>query len=166
MQATQIEPAVWASEQWKRLTPQQRVWVLKFIVSDDPIASTRTAYPTATDKSVKCMSYELRKNPGILSALDFYNGKTDLEIDLDEIQKQIDAAEPGSIAATKLIALKASLKRGVKPTSEEPETKSQATDGASPKFNVGDICVQDGKKYRVTSIDVNGKPLTADEVEL
>jgi hypothetical protein len=168
--ATQTEPVIsWnvmqASETWKRLTPQQRVWVLKFIASDDSIAATRMAYPTATDKSVKCMSYELRKNPGIVAALDFYNGKTELELDLEEIQKQIDAAEPGSIAATKLIALKASLKRGVKSTVEEPDTKSKATDEASPKFKVGDICVQDGKKYRVTSIDANGKPLTADEVE-
>jgi hypothetical protein len=161
--ATQTEPISWdvmqASETWKRLTPQQRVWVLKFIASDDSIAATRTAYPTATDKSVKCMSYELRKNPGIVAALDFYNGKTELELDLEEIQKQIDAAEPGSIAATKLIALKASLKRGVKSASEEPK----ATD-ESLASKIGDIVLVDGKKHRVTAVDENGKPTDGEPI--
>jgi hypothetical protein len=168
--ATQIEPTVsWdvmqASEPWKRLTPQQRIWFVHFIASDDSVAATRIAYPTATDKSVKCMSYEMLKRPAIIAALDFYNGKSDLEIDLDEIQKQIDAADPGSIAAQKLIALKASLKRGLKAASEEPETKSKATDESKSLVSqIGDIVLVDGKKHRVTAVDEHGKPTDGEPI--
>jgi hypothetical protein len=56
------------------------------------------------------------------------SGKSEHELDLEEIQTHLDHAEPGSVAAQRLLALKNSLKRGIKPERDPEEAAEPAAE--------------------------------------
>jgi hypothetical protein len=103
MATAQPTPVAWeqfrTSHEWRALSPARKVWVAEFIVGSDAFAATRKAYPKAKDKSARCMTYQLRKNPEIVAALEFYQGGLNREMLISEVRAQLRAAEPGSIAA-------------------------------------------------------------------
>ena len=57
---------------------------------------------------------------------------------------------------------------GIVPVSRSAaETVAEQAESSVPaetRFKVGDICVRDGKKYRITRVDENGQALSGDEL--
>jgi hypothetical protein len=160
-EATHACEAMRASEPWKRLTVQQRAWVTAYVSNGgDHLAATRTAYRCSSEKTAQCMSYEVRKHPDIVETL-FY-AKSDRERLILIVETNLKSAAPGSVAASHFTAQLKSLLCD-EPNKAEPTPENENPDH---RFKVGDICVQNHQTYRVTSIDANGQPLTADEVTL
>lgn len=136
-----------ASPEWANLTTQQRVWVTVYLATGgSALTATKVAYPKAkSEKNSRVMSYELAKNSRILAALSVAAGKfvpekteTERLAEGEErqrkslirtVQKQLDAAEPGSIAAQKfsdqLERLKIGVKRG--PYNKADKVKAEQT---------------------------------------
>jgi hypothetical protein len=179
--ATQPMPMSWeqftASHVWNALSPARKCWLTAYVANGgDALDATRQAYPTATEKSIRCMSYELRKAPEILDAIEFYNGGVTREVLMAEVREAIRKAEPGSVAHQKLLAQRERLAIGIKTgphvvdDDDDAPEDSQPTSEASPtKFFVGQLVNErgpDGVLHtgRVTVIDSEGKP-TIKEVD-
>jgi hypothetical protein len=154
---------------YQSLSPKMKSWASAYIQTFldfgkfDAHWATQQAYQCGSDENSRTFGYQMEGNKKVKALVRLFlnSGKTELEIDLAEIQKAIDAAEVGSVAHQRLLALKMSLKRGSKPAEPEPEPEA-----VTPVVcQVGDLVTQNGQKYLVTSIDANGSPLTADEVQ-
>ena len=143
-----------ASKEYLSLTSGQRKWVDIFIKTSDANRATREAYGATDDSYVAMFTKKIETSPRIIAALDLCFARSPRERFLRDLQNDI-ARSTGiaRIEARRLFAKVAGLD-GL--PSAEPDRR----------FNVGDICIQDGKKYRVTSIDADGQPLTAAEVTL
>jgi hypothetical protein len=165
--------ALRASAEWRALSAQQRVWLTEYLTNGgDPIAAARVAYPDAKAKSQVAMSYQIPKSPALMDALTWWrwrdarNSRVEM---IALIRQQIAKAEPGSVAATKLVSM---LKTLTQQSADDTEAKLETADSylietaaQDQQFSIGDIVVQDGQRYRVTSVDERGRPLTADEVQ-
>lgn len=133
-----------ASHEWRALSLPRRVWVTAYLSNGgDIFAATRTAYPDATEKSSRCMAYELRKAPEIVAALEFYHGGVTREVLLAEVRAAIRKAKPGSVAHQKLLAQLERLVIGIKfgwqevDDQDEPETDSiESAETTSPAQQV------------------------------
>ncbi len=174
--AVQPKPMSWecftASPYWNSLSPSRQAWVTAYIANGgDFLAATRIAYPKATEKSSRCMAYELRRTPEILDAIEFYHGGVTREVLLSEVQSAIRKAEPGSVAHQKLLAQKERLALGIKlgphtvdDDDDEPEDSQPTVEASSTTFHVGQLVNErDGAGVlhtgRVTAIDSEGKPV-------
>jgi hypothetical protein len=149
---------------WKRLTSQRKVWVAAFLTMGDALVATRMAYHCKSEKNARCMTYELRKHKDIVACLEFFKGPITRDEFMLELKETIQRAEPGSVAQVRAQSLYARLAYGDSTRPRAPQ-RSKSSSDAPAKFKVGDICVQDHKTFRVTSIDADGKPMTAEEVE-
>jgi hypothetical protein len=169
--------------EFRRLTRKQAGWVSTYIQGYletgifDSLAATKATYECCSLASFQALGSHLKSQPKIKAVVDLFLGSAhrDIAFDLLEIQRAIDAADPGSIAAQRLIILKARLKHGLRATvknpaeapAPQPETSTPQSDPApspdpesheSRRFKVGDIVTQDGERYRITAVDENGKP--------
>jgi len=168
--ATQIKDAetadvFHASREYVRLTAKQRAWLDIFIFTRDAVLATKTAYNAASDTYARLLAHQIEANSRIRAALNVYQGRSEQEIFLADLQETIRRAPKGSVAQVRAQALYARMKFGVSTPDSDHEPVAPTAASESPlRFQVGEICLQDGKQYRVTSIDVNGQPLTADEV--
>jgi hypothetical protein len=151
------------STAWAALTESQKVFVTEFVATGSALLATKAGYHAKSDANARVLSYELAKNPTIVAALDVAAGKvkTDREILIEEVRRQLRAAERGSVAASKFSAQLERLLLGGK---LEVEEKPNA-EAPKPRLKVGDICVQSGQKYRVTAVNEDGQPIAADEVD-
>jgi hypothetical protein len=159
----QIENPTWdvvlASKMWRKLSAQRRVFLTAYVANgEDAIAATRTAYPKANDKSVVCMSYELRKHPDIVAALDLWRGN-DLQQLLEQVRVNLAAAKPGSVAAQRLLAQKERLLGLDGAVSAEP------SEAPRRKYKIGDSVTQAGHTGRVLAIDTDGQPTQVEEIQ-
>jgi hypothetical protein len=86
------------------------------------LPATKAVYVGRSDENLRIRGYHLRKNPKVKAIVGLFlnAGKRDIDLDLEEIQKHLDAAMPGSVSAQRLLSMKMSIKRGIQP--EEPET--------------------------------------------
>lgn len=137
-----------ASREWSALSPARKSWVTEYINCGDAFAATRTAYPTATEKSVRCMAYELRKNSDIVAALEFYHGGITREVLIAEVREAIRCAEPGSVAHQRLLSQLERLVFGM----NDPEGAAQEPSVQS--FPIGAVIFQDGKTYQVKAEEI------------
>ncbi len=158
------------SPEWVRLTPPQRVFVVEFLATGSAFLATKVGYRAKSEKNSRVLSYELAKNPFIVAAVDVATGRvrSEREILISEVQRQLKAAETGSIAATKLTAQLERLILGGQqeelddePANEvEPSSNSQKTIVAK----VGDIVLVNGVQHRVSVVDENGRPTEGEPV--
>ncbi len=159
-----------------RLTERQKLMIETYITSGaDKTLSVLTAYHVKDRETARKMSYESFSRPGVIQVLNAYWGVTPFEAFKQDVERAV-RNKSLSVAQIRALELQARL-NGWSSTNlpnlhghDEPDAESKiettATSEVSPeRFQVGDICFQDGQKYRVTSIDANGQPLTADEVQ-
>jgi hypothetical protein len=156
-----------ASAAWQRLSAPRRVFVTALIASDckDAHGAVRVAYPNVADESVRVLASQLKNNPKIAAALNVWKPK-DTRLELIELtEAHLAKAEPGGVAAQRLLAQLTQLKLKHVPAPEvEPESEP-APVGRPRKFKVGEFCVQDGQKFEITKIDSDGKIVDAREIE-
>jgi hypothetical protein len=140
---------------------KQRRWLEALIESNfDYAAATSTAFDCSTHRNTVLYSYSVRRQPHIIAALNVYLGKSEREIDLEEVERHLRKAEPGSVAAQRLIAAKLRLKYDLKPeVIDEPQSAAPAVH----RFHVGDIAIRaDRTKLRVTAVDDEGRVTEGD----
>jgi hypothetical protein len=96
--------------------------------------------------------------------------KSPLALQLEELQRHLDACKPGSTAAQQLIATKHSLLRRMnadeddapEPAASKTEPVTQPAPVAPHRFKVGETCIVNGKPYTVTKVDDEGKALAGE----
>src|ERR1700680_3246574 len=134
-------PEAWtrleSSPQWRALTDSQRIWVTQFLATGNALSATRAGYKTKSEANNRVLSYELAKNKSIVAALDVATGKiipvkSEREILIETVRKQLRAAEKGSIAASKFTAQLERLQLGGKSDEVESDT------GEAPKTSASD----------------------------
>ena len=139
--------ALTTSMPWKRLTLAQKVFVKAYILNDgNALDAARKAYPEASAVSIRSMGWEVRHNPKVVAALDWWTGKDDRARLIELVKKQIESAEAGSVAASRLLAQLERLTVGAS-IGRPPEPK----DG-EPTFAIGTVLEQNGVRYRVEAI--------------
>jgi hypothetical protein len=153
--------ALHTSKEYLALTDKQKVWVNTFIETSDPKRATVEAYGGDTSPEYRAMlCRKIQTSPRILDVLDVWFGVSSRDKFLRTLEADIKTLQGvAKIQALKLYARAA----GILDDSDDVES---AAIEPEHKFSVGDICVQSGLKFRVTSIDLDGKPLTAEEVIL
>jgi hypothetical protein len=153
---TMSKEAFQASKEYLALTEKQRVWVDAFVDSQDAGQATVLAYGDNPDSAYRAMlTRKVETSPRVIAALDLFYGRSPKEKFIRDLQ--LDIARAKGVARVEGRRLYARVTGLI----------DSAPDAAvEHRFNVGDICIQDGRKYRVTSIDAHGHPLTADEVTL
>ena len=155
-----------ASPCWSRLSPQQKSWVVVYIATGgDPVQATSFAYRCSSPKNARCLSYEIRKSEAVVEALNFWAGKSERDLILEQVRENLRNSEPGSIAAAKFMAMRIQLTGLTEPAAKPPAVDCGTLDPEPTRFKVGDICIQDGTNYRVTKVDAVGKILEAEEIE-
>jgi hypothetical protein len=97
------------------------------------------------------------------------SSKPPLALQLEELQRYLDACKPGSTAAQQLLATKHSLLRRTAPDEDDappPPVKlgpvTQSAPAAPHRFKVGETCIVNGKPYTVTKVDDEGKALAGE----
>jgi hypothetical protein len=159
-----------------RLSPKQAVWVLTYVQGYldtgifDPLAATKASYDCANEESARTFGYQLISHPKILIAMNRFFGDSPEQSFLNQVEqacfnKKLSVAQ---VDALKLYGeLRGWTGRRNRAVEEDEPVLDGGTAEASPKprFKVGDICLQDGQKFRVTSLSPDGEPLTATEIE-
>ena len=157
------------------LTVRQSVWVLVYVQHFldteicDPVAATLAAYECKSEEIARTLSYQIQSSKSMRAVLARFFGEDVEEVQHDgerakvlrKVRKHLAAAEPGSVAAQRLVAQEERLVLGGKVSAPEEEDATVPAVTAQ-RFSVGDICVQNGQRFRVTSVDPNGTPLTAE----
>jgi hypothetical protein len=114
------------------LSVRQGIWVLSYVQHFldtgicDPMPPTKMAYKCKSDETARSFGYQVQANPKIRLVLHRFFGdnsqhaiaKTDRERLIATIRKQLRAAEPGSIAASRFVA---QLERLLLGESDQPE---------------------------------------------
>ena len=170
---------------WSALSTRRKLWVTAYLSNGgDIFAATRTAYPDATEKSSKCMAYELRKNSEVLAAIDFYQGGPSLQEQIASVQETIRQAPAYERAnAQRLLAeltgLLAPSKFKTKPVKSPDESPvldvgtfdDPKTDTSPTKFFVGQLVNQRDTATgilhtgRILAVDDEGQPTQIETVE-
>jgi hypothetical protein len=146
------------STEWRALTVKQQKWLIVYLYTNDALAATKSAFSCATESNAKCLSREMQKHRAIIAALNAWNGKSEREIALDELRRNIDSSEPGSVACAKFYMKW--LKMKFESDSEaETEAATSGVDLTQPY--VGKIVSQNGHDFRVTAVKIT----SADPVE-
>jgi hypothetical protein len=168
-----------ASAPFKKLTRQQKVWVLEYLSNgQDAIAAARVAYPSALPHSQVCISYQVCQSPLVQDALEFWKWRSPRETLIAICRQQLKAAEPGSTAATTLTVQLERLSLGVKGTNkahfvdpDAPGAESEVDESEpAPKFKTGDRITQRDLETGVEhvgivrSLDADGLPAEIEEV--
>jgi len=163
------------------LKPRPAEWVKlylqEFIQTGifDHNAATKVVYPSPIPVRMRSTAHRLRNDPKVKAVVKFFmdSAEGNLAADLAEIQKHLDACEPGGIAAQQLLRLKNSLKRrarleGIDTEPEAPQVQA-APPSAEPifprRYQVGEVVPQKGVMYKITAVDENGQPTAATNVE-
>jgi hypothetical protein len=137
----------------------------------DSTAATKASYVCKGAEGYRTLGCQIRSARKVQAVVQLFldSAHRDIVFDLAEIQRHLDACEPGGIAAQQLLRLKNSLKRRGRIEGTEPENpKPQAPTPVATtphRDNIGDIVLHEGAKYRVTAVDENGKATSGDEVE-
>jgi hypothetical protein len=156
------------SECFLTLSQKQRMWLSIYVDTGDAWFATQLAYQCKTPEIAKRLSFKVKRSPKIRRALAEFRGDTrDPRADLiEKVERNLVAAEPGSVAAQRLLFQLERLKLTVEPVAPDPKPEPKRL-GRPRKtiFKIGDICVQRGQKFRVTAVDDAGQPTEAVEVE-
>jgi hypothetical protein len=79
----------------------------------DPVAATQAAFTSANLNVCRATTWRVKRHPQMKTVLDLFvnSKKSPQELALEEMQRHLDAAEPGSVAAQRLLATKHALLR-------------------------------------------------------
>lgn len=92
------------TEEFKSLTPKQKLFVQTYIASNyDRVVSIQTAFGCKNEKSARCFSYAVLKHPKIIAVMNIHFGTDPREEWLRMLER---AAMRKDISATQLLAIK------------------------------------------------------------
>jgi hypothetical protein len=131
--------------------------------------ATVTAFKCATRRIARVRSCAIRKSPFVRAALALLLGKAETDLVhedqraqltrlLHEVNRNLRAAEPGGVAAQRLLSQKENLIRSL--AADESKTLPAAQASTPPRFRVGDVLTQSGVDYEVIGLEPNGDPIT------
>jgi hypothetical protein len=163
------------SSEYQRLTKRMQKWVMVYLQHFidtgewDPLAATQAAYTSANINVARVTSWRVKRHTLIKEVLDLFinSKKSPQDLALEEMQRHLDAAEPGSVAAQRLLATKHALLRRMDAEAEDappPPAPEPVTQSAPHRFKVGETCIVNGKPYRITKVDDEGKALAGEPV--
>jgi hypothetical protein len=189
LQGTMARAEFETTREFSRCSAKQKRWLQVMIENGgDPIQATVAAFDCASVTNAHIYSFAVRRSPKVQAALNLYLGKTERDLLLEKVRYNLKHAEPGSIAAQRLLAQEERLIHGIKPPAEdEPaaENKSKTPAPASvrenatlqaaankaspPRFHVGQIIADRDQKGivhtgRVLSVDADGQLLDVEEI--
>jgi hypothetical protein len=167
-----------------KLSPKMATFLMRYVQdfistgTFDPLAATKEAYPKCkSDETARIFGYQLLANPKIIAALDCFFGNSPERASLKvvtskadqnrkrllkQVEANLKAAEPGSVAAQRLLAQKERL-LGLGVEVNEPEDGEPKVP-AHRKFKVGDRFTQHGHTGRVVAVDADGQPTQVEEI--
>jgi hypothetical protein len=173
--------------EWMMLTEKQKVFCSTLISTGlstgtyDSLAAALEAYDIHTDpntgaksmKNAQIISCQLQGNKRVKALLDLHFGRSPVDSLLSDavsaVQQSLRADKKRqrlSVATVKGLQFLNSVSRGCAVAElDEPATEASSTEKQEPRFKVGDLCMQNEMKFRITAVDENGKPLAAEEVE-
>src|ERR1700728_2577529 len=110
--------ALQQTPEFRRLSPKIALWVSTYVAnfimggSLDPLFATRSSYDCSSDKSSRAFGYEILENKKVQAVLKVYFnfGRTEREIDLEQIEEALTKAEPGSVAHQRLLSIRTTIK--------------------------------------------------------
>lgn len=152
-----------------RLTEKQKLLIESYVASGgDKVGSVLAAYHVKDRETARKMSYDSFSRPAVVEVLNAYWGLTPFESFKRDVSRAVRNKRL-SVAQIRALELQARVNGwGIVNLPHlnryAPSETSQAAQSET-KFRVGEICTQDGQRFRVTSIDADGHPLTADAVE-
>ena len=161
--------------EWSFLSDKQSRFCARYLESGlagnyDAKSAMRSAYDSSSAKNLSCLTYEVLANPRVRAVLAIHFRQAPIDVFLADLEKTI-RKEKGTakVEALKLYAEIQDRKISGADVSKwgapaQRLTLECETAESSSRFNVGDICVQDGKKYRVKAIDADGRPTDAEEI--
>jgi len=127
-----------ATREFSRCTAKQKVWLQTFIANGgEAVQATVAAFNCTDVRHAQIYSYAVLRSLKIRAALNLYLGKSEREIEtqkeqtsraklLRKVRQNLREAEPGSIAAQRLLAQEERLVFGGKSEAEdEPQTASK-----------------------------------------
>jgi hypothetical protein len=101
--------------EFNKLSVRQKLWFRSYVESgSDRLFATRCAYGTAGGESTRVFGYEVIRHPAIIAAMNRYFNLSLRDIFLRELQADIKASKPGSMARAELQAVKAKVLAGGK----------------------------------------------------
>jgi hypothetical protein len=158
-----------ATPQFLDCSTKMQRWLTVLIETGSYFRATTEAFSCASERQAQIFSYAVRKWPKIRACLNLYLGRSAEQIRIEKeqeerrnllrrVRRNLMKAEPGSVAAMRLLAQEERLLFGVKVTDDEAETPAPPKTGH--RFAVGEILEQDGVCYEVTALAPNGDPIT------
>jgi len=138
---------------WKRLSLAQKVFVKAYILNDgNALAAAKIAYPKASPVSIRSMGWETRHAKNVEAALNWWAGKDNRARMIELVEKQIAAAEPGSVAASRLLAQLERLTLG-SAVGQHGAPKETPSDGVQ-RYAVGDVVTQNGHMFQIVAQEI------------
>jgi hypothetical protein len=148
--------------EFRRLSRARAAWVRAYVQNFldtgllNHTLATKAAYACANDESARTFGHRIKNSPSVKAVLDVFSNSWKRDVDftreeiqqqIAEIQKHLDASEPGSTAANRLIELKVTLMRDLKRIASAPPSQSETVLAEK-------IEVRDGKRLRVRITEV------------
>jgi hypothetical protein len=157
--------------EFRKLKPRHAEWVRLYLQEFirtgifDHNAVTKVVYPSPIAVRIRSTAHYLRHNPNIQSVVKLFldSAEGNLATDLAEVQRHLDACQPGSIAAQRLLSLKNGLKRGrYVEDADEPQNPNPAVTSSPRRSQIGMVIPYDGGFVRITAEDESGTPTAGD----
>ena len=146
------------SPAWQKLSPAQQVFVAAFVaLNGNAKEATRRAYPAVRSKpkSVQAMTWGLLKSPRVRAVLDLYEGRGSREQLIELVRAHLEKADPGGVAAQRLLAQLQSLTLGYESETPAPSGPDAApAPGERQRFAVGDVIEQDGHRFQIQAVQI------------
>jgi hypothetical protein len=161
------------SSEYRRLTKRMQKWAVAYIGHYlatgewDPVKATQAAFTSANLNVARATTWRVKRHPQMKEVINLFvnSKKSPQDLALEEMQRHLDAAEPGSVAAQRLLATKHALLRRMDAEAEDappPPAPEPVTQSAPHRFKVGETCIVNGKPYTVTKVDDEGKALAGE----
>jgi hypothetical protein len=106
------------TREYRKLSPKIAMWVSSYVGTiidgdPDPAFATRSAYQCVSPESFRVFGYKMLAKKKVQEVLSLFlnSGKTNLELQLEEINKHLQAAKPGSKEAQRFLELKIGLEK-------------------------------------------------------
>lgn len=139
-------------------TPSQQKFLVEYTKTKDPIRAVEFGYGAdGSDRYKRMWSQRLLHHGNTAAVLDWFFGRTEKDRFLAELQRDIKKLD--GVALQRARALYARVAGLISDESEPTETKP-TEDPSMPdeRFKLGDIVEQNGRTFRITAIDNQGRP--------
>jgi hypothetical protein len=146
---------------WIRMSGKQRELVQKYISNGyDKVAAVKSLYKCSTEGSVRTTINRQFSNADVRALLALHFNESALDTLKAELQRALHCRRlsQSRVRTLKLLAQAAGLdSEGIAAEEVKPAAGAKQT-----QCKVGDIILVDGKKVRVTVVDMNGMPTEGD----